>query len=186
MQHRPLTSGWLKALLLFSIILLGQGGCPPQHVKRDAPVTTPPKKRIDGWVEWKSDAYGFRMVIPRVMKMKARGRGNWGGFHGVLKPIDLYGLAWLKHFPKPGVMKNFAVKHIGIPANKWRLIHQGTNKHGFKWFKTFRATEKGKFAYILLGHGPKGAYILHLTTTPANQLLFNAQYVKWYMSIRLF
>ena len=193
MRRRSSIPVSLKTFLLLSMIVVGLLGCPPRQTPNyRTPVTSPPaqpsptKQPGPGWVEWNSDAWGFRMLIPRNFQMKAAALGNWGGFHGSVHPVDLYGLGWLNHYPALPVMQAFAIKRIGIPGNKWTLIGQGQNKKGWKWFKTYRAVKGKKFAYAILGHGPRGAYILYLTTTPANRLIFNARYVKWYNSVTLY
>jgi hypothetical protein len=139
-----------------------------------------------GWKEFKSDEFGFKMMIPEKMEMKAGAFGDWGGFHGVLGPVNLYGLARKDHHPDVKLMQAFAIKHTGIPALAWKMIHEGKDANGWTWFKTYRAMAKGKFVYAVLGHGPKGAYILVLTTTPANRIIFDKAYKRWYGSVTLF
>lgn len=149
-------------------------------------LTASPAWAADAWVEWRSDDFGFQMTIPPKMKMTAAALGEWGGMRGELPPVQLAGLAKLNSFPELPAMQAFAIAQLGIPAAAWTLLDQAENQRGWKWFKTYRAVNKGRFVYALLGHGPRGAYVVYLSTTPANRALFNAAYVKWYESLTVF
>ncbi len=138
------------------------------------------------WKEVKSDEFGFRMLIPPKMKMVGKDAGDWGGLFGVLGPVKIYGLARVGAHPSEANMKAFAAGHVAIPFDKWKLVHQVENKHGWTWAKTYRAEVAGRVVFAVLGHGPRGAYLIYLATTPANLKLFKLAYLKWYTNVHVF
>ena len=140
-----------------------------------------------GWKEWKSDKYGFKMQIPKTTLMKAKAFGDgWAGFHGKFEMVNIYGITKQEAFPDLQKMQQFGIKHTGIPAPKWKLIAQGKKKNGWKWYKTYKAEKAGKVVFASLAHGPKGAYIVILSTTPADFAKRKAGYVHWYQSIKAY
>lgn len=139
------------------------------------------------WVEWKAEKFGYRMEIPKAMVMKAKDFGDgWGGYHGTLGPVHIYGVAKLGAHPDLKDMQAFGIKLTGIPAGKWTLVNQGTGRNGFTWHKTYRAKKAGKVVFAALAHAPKGAYVVVLATNPANFQARKAAYRKWYGSIHAF
>jgi len=138
------------------------------------------------WKELSNDKFGFRMLIPPKMKMVGKDAGDWGGMFGVLGPVKIYGLARLGAHPDENAMKAFAAGHVAIPFDKWRLLNETKNKRGWTWAKTYRAEVAGRVVFAILGHGPKGAYLIYLATTPASLKLFKLAYLKWYVNVRVF
>jgi hypothetical protein len=138
------------------------------------------------WKEMSNDKFGIRMLVPPKMKMIGKDAGDWGGLFGVLGPVKIYGLARIGAFPDEAKMKIFAASHVAIPWDKWQLIKEAKNKRGWTWAKTYRAEVAGRVVFAILGHGPKGAYLIYLGTTPANLKLFKLAYLKWYLNVRVF
>jgi hypothetical protein len=127
------------------------------------------------------------MLVPSMMKLAAKDFGKgWGGLYGALKPVEMSVVAQLGNFPADTDMEAFAVIVTEIPANAWTLVDKGENQGGWKWWKTYHATDGKLSVFAVLGHGPKGSYIVFLKTTNADLQANQAAYAKWYANIVLY
>lgn len=142
--------------------------------------------RAEKWKEISNDKFGFRMLIPPEMKMVGKDAGDWGGLFGVVGPVKISVLARADAHPDEDAMKVFAASHVAIPFDKWKLINSTRNERGWTWARTYRAGVADRVVFAILGHGPKGAYLIYLSTTPANLKLFKLAYLKWYANVRVF
>jgi len=138
------------------------------------------------WRVEKSDEYGIGMLVPSDMKMAAKADGKWAGFYGKLGVVEIFGLVNKGTFSKDEEIGEFAIKISGVPANAWKEVDKGQNAAGWKWWRTFQATDGKNLVYALYGHGPKGSYLIFLSTTVADYTANKAAYLKWYNSITLY
>lgn len=162
------------ALLLTALLAVPALAKPP--APKPAPVT---------WKDFDSEKFGFSMRVPETMTIDAGALGEWGGLHGQLDFINLWGLAKLDSFPKVEEMRQFVIAQSKIPAIAWKKIDSGKDVRGFTWFETWQAGNAKAVAYAIIGHGPKGAYALFLLTTPLSVAVSAKEYVAWYNSVQL-
>jgi hypothetical protein len=142
--------------------------------------------RAEKWTELGSDEFGFSMLVPAKMKTARKDTGEWGGLFGVLGAVKIYGLARLGAFPNEATMGAFAAGHVAIPFDKWQLINDMRDKRGWTWAKTYRAELAGRVVFSIIGHGPRGAYVIYLATTPASLKQHKLAYLKWYANVKVF
>ncbi|EDY22304.1 hypothetical protein CfE428DRAFT_0429 [Chthoniobacter flavus Ellin428] len=138
-----------------------------------------------GWTTYKANDYGFSMLVPEGAKVQTKEwGGGWGGLYSEHDGVTLYAVAKLGEPESAEDIEAFGVKLTMIPDDGWTQIDKGTGK-GWKWYRTVKATKGSKLAFGGYGVGPKGSYLLILVTTAADFKEHQADYEKWYESIRL-
>jgi hypothetical protein len=139
------------------------------------------------WAVFKSDKFGFAMLVPPGTQWAAKDYGKgWGGIHTKTGITEFVGIAKLKEYASPAELEASAVLLTGVPAKAWKKVGEGTNRNGWKWFRTYEATGNGKVLLTVLGTGPKGSYVLFLGTTAADVAANKPLYLKWYDSLTVF
>jgi len=139
------------------------------------------------WVKYEAKEYGFSMNVPRGTKFKEKEwKDGWAGLYANYRGVQLWGLTHkgVKHTVPQ--FQIFGVLVTGIPGKKWKLVEEGKNDNGFKWYKVHQA-EKGKHVvFALYGVGEKGSYMLVLKTTRKSFNKDKDKYLRWYNSINAF
>ena len=189
----------LFALPLAGLMMLGLAAVAgPAEAKKKHP-----------WIKYEAKKYGFSMKVPKGTRFKDKAwKDGWAGlyannaeklhpavsgeaFHALSTSetksnywsVQLWGLTHkgVKHtVPQFQV---FGVLVTGIPGKKWKLVEEGKDANGFKWFKVHQA-EHGKYVvFALYGVGEKGSYMLVLKTTKKSFARDKDQYLRWYRSI---
>jgi len=140
----------------------------------------------DGWETYKANDYGFSMLIPEGAQVKTKEwTDGWGGLYVEHDGVTVFGVAQLGKFASAEDIEKFGVKFTKIPDDAWTEIDKGSG-NGWKWYKTVKAAKGSKLVFGGYGVGPKGSYLLILVTTPADFKEHQADYQKWYKSIRLY
>jgi hypothetical protein len=172
-SSRPRATRALGQVLLTSLVLLA-----------GAPVASP-----QGWSVFKSDRFGFAMLVAPGTRWEARDLGNgWGGMHARKGTLEFVGIVSLGTFADPAAMERSAVRFTKIPADAWTLNDQGQNMNGWRWWRTYRARIEptGRTVFAVLGTGPRGSYMLLLETSHADFAANKALYDQWYRSLTLY
>jgi hypothetical protein len=139
------------------------------------------------WGIFKSDKFGFAMLVPPNSQWAAKDYGSgWGGIFTKSGVTEFVGIVKLDSQGTPVELENAAIKLTGIPAAGWKKVDEGTNKAGWRWWRTYEATGNGKVLLTVLGTGPKGSYVLFLGTTAADMAAHRPQYQEWYNKLTLF
>ena len=141
------------------------------------------------WSVFKSDRFGFAMLVAPGTRWEARdfGRG-WGGIRAQKGVLEFVGLVKLGYAGSPAELGDAAILLTGVPAAGWRKVDQGRNAAGWKWWHTYEARNDaaGRVLYTVLGTGRRGSYILFLDTSQADFTRHRALYKQWYDSLTLY
>jgi hypothetical protein len=137
------------------------------------------------WDVFKSDDYGFSMLVPKNSQGGAFEKNGWGGLQWNANGVKLLGLA-RKGSYKNDLIRANAAQISGIPANAFTLVDKGAKKNGWTWFETYRATDGANIVLAIVGEGPNASYILYLVTTVADFQANQATYFKWFGSLTVF
>ncbi|HXF77560.1 MAG TPA: hypothetical protein VN598_01745 [Usitatibacter sp.] len=138
------------------------------------------------WTKYDAPTYGYSMLVPEGTKMTSRELGGgWGQLWGNSDGVKLYGLAKLGAKESDADIEKYAVKVIGIPASKWKMVDSGSGR-GFERYRTFEAVSGDKLYFGGYGVGRQGNYLLYLETTVEDYDHHKADYRKWYDSIRVY
>jgi hypothetical protein len=139
------------------------------------------------WVEYRSVDYGFSMKVPTGTRLvEKEGRDGWGFLYVMHEGVELFAWAKLGTYATPEEIERFANRVTGTADRQWKLITQGTNQNGWRWFRTAEASDGRTLILCDYGTGPKGSYLLLLKTTEEDYAKHKADYQTWYESIRLF
>lgn len=139
----------------------------------------------DGWETYYANDYGFSMLVPAGTRLETKEwPGGWAGLYGEHEGVAVIGVARLGEWASAEEIERFGVEVTGIPDEKWTEIDRGEG-HGWKWYRTVKATQGSKLVFGGYGTGPKGSYLLLLVTTPSDFNEYRADYDTWYESIRL-
>jgi hypothetical protein len=140
------------------------------------------------WQEFKSDQYGFSMLVPAKAEGVAKEfGGGWGGMYFEAGAhTKVYGIAKLGAAETPEAVRAFGATATQIPAEQWNEDEKGNDWHGFKWYESYTAEGGGKVMAAYLGAGPKGTYFIYLETTPEEYEAHKADFEKWEESIQVY
>jgi hypothetical protein len=121
---------------------------------------------MSGWGVYKSDKFGFAMLVPPNTKWADRDYGNgWGAIATKTGVMEFVGLAKLNTFASMLELENEAIKLTKVPGPAWRKIDEGRNVAGWKDYRSYEAVGNGMVLLAVLGTGKKGSYILFMSTT---------------------
>lgn len=142
-----------------------------------------------GWSVFKSDRFGFAMLVAPGTQWQARDSGNgWGGIHATKGTLEFSGIVRLGYRGTPRELEEFAVAATRIPGPAWKKVDSGANANGFNWWETFEArnNSRNRVAFAVLGTGRKGSYILVLETSQDDFAAHRDLYNQWYRSLTLY
>ena len=148
-----------------------------------------------GWEVFKSDRFGFAMLVAPGMKWTARDFGSgWGGITAEKGVFEFRAICKKGEHSDATKMEQTAVEVTGIPANAWTKIDEGVGRrdglgaNGWRFWRTYLAknSRTHRMVYAVLGHGPHGSYLLLLETTEADYVAHESLYKQWYRSLTVF
>ncbi len=138
------------------------------------------------WVTYDAPNYGFSMLLPAGTKLIERQQyGGWGELWANYQGVKVFAMIKLGEQASRDEIEKVGVRITGIPGDYWTTIGSGRNVAGFNWYRTVKAVRNGKLFLGDYGTGKMGSYLLVLETTPSDFDHYNADYRKWYQSIRL-
>jgi len=138
------------------------------------------------WQTYRAPSYGFSMLIPTgVTPKEQEWPGGWGGITAEFEGVKVNGQAKLGVAHTDAEIEKYSVGVIGVPAKSWRIIDSGTNQNGWTRYRVFEAVRGSALFFGAYGVGKKGNYLVYMQTTAADYNAHQAEYRKWYDSIRL-
>ena len=140
------------------------------------------------WKTYRSDDYGFSMLIPSGAEPVGKDLGGgWGHVQvNVGSGIEIHAVGQLGSAASPDEIEAFAIDFTGIPANEWTKKDEGKGKNGWTWFRTYEARQGSSLFYVVLGTGPRGNYLAGVKTSVADFAASGALYLEWYGSLSVF
>jgi hypothetical protein len=148
-----------------------------------------------GWRVFRSDRFGFGMLVAPGTEWTARDFGNgWGGITAEKGVFEFVALCKMKEHSDAAKMEQTAVAVTGIPADAWSKVDEGVGRrdglgaHGWSFWRTYLAknSRTHRMVYAVLGYGPRGSYLLLLGTTEADYVAHERLYQQWYQSLTVF
>lgn len=143
----------------------------------------------DGWQVFKSDRFGFAMLVAPGTAWVAKDFGDgWGGMRAQKGVLAFLGIVNLGRFATPAELERSAISVTKVPGPGWRKTDEGRNANGWKWWRTYRASLAGqdRVLFAVLGTGKRGSYMLLLETSEADFAAHQALYEQWYRSLTLY
>jgi hypothetical protein len=143
----------------------------------------------EGWAVFKSDRFGFAMLVAPGTRWEARDFGDgWGGMHARKGVLEFLGIVKLDSAASAAELERAAVAVTKVPAAAWKRTDQGRNANGWKWWRTYKArlTARDRVLFAVLGTGRRGSYMLLLETSEADFAANEALYQEWYRSLTLY
>ena len=145
-----------------------------------------PMVSAEEWSTYRSDKFGFSMLIPQGLAPHDKDFGDgWAGIYARQGGIELYGVAKLGIQESPEKIESLGISLSQISREKWKKVDQGRKINGWKWWRTYRASNQKMVVYAVLGTGKKGSYLLFLKTTVGDFKVNEKSYTKWYTSLRV-
>jgi hypothetical protein len=141
------------------------------------------------WSVFKSDRFGFAMLLAPGMRWEARDFGSgWGGIAARKNEVAFLAIVKLGYAAPPRELGDAAIALTRVPEAGWRKVDEGKGQAGWKWWQTYEArnSSTGRVLFTVLGTGPRGSYILCIETSEADFKAQNAAYQKWYRSLTLY
>jgi hypothetical protein len=141
------------------------------------------------WSVFKSDRFGFAMLLAPGMQWEARDFGSgWGGVAARKNEVAFLAIVKLGYEAPPRELGEAAITLTRVPAAAWRKVDEGKGQAGWKWWQTYEARNSatGRVLFTVLGTGRRGSYILCIETSASDFEAQNAAYQKWYRSLTLY
>jgi hypothetical protein len=145
--------------------------------------------RADGWQVFKSDRFGFAMLVAPGTAWAAQDwGGGWGGMRAQRGELVFLGIVKMGSFATPAVLERDAIAVTKVPGPAWQKTDEGRNANGWKWWRTYKARLAGqeRVLFAVLGTGPRGSYMLLLETSEGDFARNAALYDQWYRSLTLY
>jgi hypothetical protein len=142
-----------------------------------------------GWSVFKSDRFGFAMLVAPGTRWEAQDfGGGWGGIRAKKGVLEFVGIVKLDYAAPPKELGEAAVMLTRVPQAAWRQVDKGRNNAGWNWWQTYEArnSNTGRVLFTVLGTGRRGSYILFLETSQADFAANRALYDQWYRSLTLY
>jgi len=142
-----------------------------------------------GWSVFKSDRFGFAMLVAPGTRWVARDYGNgWGGIGAQKGVLEFVAIVKLGYQAPPKELGDSAILLTGVPAAGWRKVDEGKGASGWNWWQTYEARNNasGRLLFTVLGTGRRGSYILFLGTSQADFAAHRGLYDQWYRSLTLY
>jgi hypothetical protein len=143
----------------------------------------------EGWSIFKSDRFGFAMLVAPGTRWEARDfGGGWGGIRAKKGVLEFVAIVKLGYQAAPKELGDSAIALTGVAANGWRKTDRGEGSTGWNWWQTYEARNDaaGRILFTVLGTGRRGSYILFLGTSQADFVAHRALYDQWYRSLSLY
>lgn len=141
------------------------------------------------WSVFKSDRFGFAMLLAPGMRWEARDFGSgWGGIAARKNEVLFLAIVKLGYAARPRELGDAAIELTKVPSAGWRKVDEGKNQAGWNWWQTYEARNRdtGRVLFAVLGTGRRGSYVLCIETSEADFKAQNAAYQKWYRSLTLY
>jgi hypothetical protein len=139
----------------------------------------------DSWDVFKSDDYGFAMLVPSNNKGVVFEKNGWRGMMWNINGVKFFGLA-KKGSYKNDVIRQSAARLSGISDGAFKLVDKGAKINGWNWYETYQAIDGANTVCAVVGEGPSASHILYLVTTVKDLQANQAAYLKWYSSLAVF
>ena len=138
------------------------------------------------WQIYESKDYGIVMLMPEGTELvESEWTGGWASLEAEFEGVSLVALAKLGKPVEAEAIEAEGVRLTKIPADEWTVVDEGAGVRGWTWYKTVLARDETSVVYGGYGVGPKGSYLLVLTTTPEDYEAHKPDYRAWYASILL-
>jgi hypothetical protein len=142
-----------------------------------------------GWGVFKSDRFGFAMLVAPGTRWEIQDFGNgWGGMVARKDLLEIRAIANMGDFSDASAIEGAAVRLTGVPAEFWKLEDQGQNANGWRWWRTYKVHRRdtGRVLFAILGHGPRGSYLFGLETDESEFEAHKSLYYEWYRSLSVY
>jgi hypothetical protein len=142
------------------------------------------------WTEYRNEELGFRMLVPPgakpVTQLAADGWGQISFRAGSTTSVT----ALVKMGPPAPVdrIRQYASGVAGLTADHWTRLGDPARDTaaGFTWVEAWTATDGNTLIVAILAHGPRGNYVVFVTTTVKEYQKAQSQFTAWASSINVF
>jgi hypothetical protein len=142
------------------------------------------------WTEYRNQELGFQMLVPSDVKPVTQvGTGGWGSItFKAGKATTVSAVARMGPAQPIDRIREYAVGVSGIPGDRWTRAGDPARDPGagFEWVESWTASDGKVLVVAVLGHGPRGNYVIFITTTVDEYKKAQAQFVRWAGSIKVF
>ena len=142
------------------------------------------------WTEYRNEELGFRMLVPPgVQPVTQLAPDGWGSISfkaGRATTIS----ALVKMGPPVPVdrIRQYAAGVAGLSADHWTRVGDPARDAagGFTWLEAWTASDGNTLIVAILAHGPRGNYVIFVTTTVKEYQKAQPQFAAWASSINVF
>jgi hypothetical protein len=148
-----------------------------------------------GWQVFRSEKFGFAMLVSPGTQWAARSFGSWGGIAAETGFVKFFALVSVGEWAGAEQLEKAIVGLTKLPPLAWSMVDRHENhragtslyRNGWRKWRTYLAKDgRGGMLYAVMGHGQRGSYLLFLETTEGDYAAHETLYQQWYATLTVF
>jgi hypothetical protein len=168
MPPKGVRTAW--ALLLFGLSALPAGAAPP-------------------WIEYRNEELGVQMLVPPGVKPVTQIGGASGSvLFRAGKATTVAAVVGIGPQQPIDRLREYGVSVTRVPAGDWTRVGDPMRDTpaGFSYAESWTASDGKGLLIAILGHGPRGSYVIFVITSVDEYKKGQPEFVRWAESIKVF
>jgi hypothetical protein len=148
-----------------------------------------PAAAASSWVEYRNVDLGFQMLVPAGVKPVTQSGGASGSVSfRAGKATTVTAIASIGPQQPIDRLREYGVAVTGIPADVWKRVGDPMRDTpaGFSYAESWTASDGKGLLIAILGHGPRGSYVIFVITTVEAYKKAQPEFMGWAESIKVF
>ncbi len=141
------------------------------------------------WIEYRNEELGFQMLVPPGAKpvTQSSGASSSVSFRAG-KATTVAAIASIGPQQPIDRLREYGVAVTGIPAEHWKRVSDPMRDTpaGFSSVESWTASDGKGLLIAILGHGPRGSYVIFVITSVDEYKKAQPEFVRWAESIKVF
>jgi hypothetical protein len=148
-----------------------------------------PAGAASSWIEYRNEELGFQMLVPSGVKPAIQSGGGSGSvLFRAGKATTVAAVASIGPQQPIDRLREYGVAVTGVSVGQWTRMGDPLRDTpaGFSYVESWTASDGKGLLIAILGHGPRGSYVIFVTTTVDTYKKAQPEFVAWAQSIKVF
>jgi hypothetical protein len=159
-----------RALLLLGLAAMPASAAPP-------------------WVEYRNEEFGVQMLVPPGVKPAIQTGGASGSvLFRAGKATTVAAVVGIGPHQPIDRLREYGVSVTRVPAGDWTRVGDPMRDTaaGFSYAESWTASDGKGLLIAILGHGPRGSYVIFVTTSINEYKKAQPEFMRWAESVKVF